>query len=83
MKRTDYSNASVGQEISETTMTHEQNALIESMKALTRALGIDTTKVTVLYGCVMTKNGNQYDQTAGAVVYQDEVYYALEFGLGA
>lgn len=79
MKQTDYSNVALGQEISGNTLTHEQSAVLESLKAITRALGVDSAKVTVLFGCVMVKNGNQYDQTAGAVVYQDEVYLVDAF----
>ena len=79
MKKTDYSNVALGQEISGTTLVHEQNALIESLKAITRALGVDANKVTVLFGCVMTKAGNQYDQSAGAVAYMDEIYFVDAF----
>jgi len=79
MKKTDYSNVALGQEISGNTLVHEQDAVLESLKAITRALGVDSSKVTVLFGCVMNQVGNQYDQTAGAVVYQDEVYYIDAF----
>ncbi len=79
MKKTDYNNQALGQEISGLTLTHEQNAVEESLKAITRALGVDANKVAILFGCVMVEDGTQYDQTAGAVVYQDEVYFVDSF----
>ena len=79
MKKTDYSNHLLGQEISGPTHIHEQLALVESVKAVTRALGVDSSKITILFGCVMTENGTQYDQTAGAVVYEDEIYFVDAF----
>lgn len=74
MREVDYSQIALGMESSPSFGQQLQGGMIDRFAALLKALTNDSNLVVIIHGCVMTKVGNQYDQTAGVVYYQGNIY---------
>lgn len=74
MKEVDYSNINLGVESSPSFGQQIQLGMIERFAAILKALSNDSNTVVKIYGCVMTKTGDNYNQTAGVVYFQGHCY---------
>ena len=69
--------ATIGLPIKSGTITHIQNAYIEAMGEIAKALigyAYDPTKVYILNGCVNSGSGSNYNISAGSVFFNGKVY---------
>jgi hypothetical protein len=73
MKHIDFTNIGLGMELSPSFAKQNQEALLERLSALLKGLTNNSAGIVILDGCVMTKVGTQYDQTAGIVYYNGEI----------
>jgi hypothetical protein len=73
MKLIDFSNIGLGMELSPSFSKHTQEGITEALASMLKGLTNNAGGVVILSGCVMTKVGNQYDQTAGYVFYNGEI----------
>lgn len=73
MKHIDFSNIGLGMELSPSFSKQLQEGLLERLAATLKGLTNNAAGVVILDGCVMTKVGDQYDQTAGIVYYNGEI----------
>lgn len=74
LKTSDIS-TTVGFPVKSGTLQHIQAAYQEAMSSIIQGLGVDLSKVTILYGCVnSTPGGATFTISAGAVFYNGEIY---------
>ncbi len=73
MNQINFANINLGMELSPSFHKHAQEGLLERLSAMLKGLTNNAAGIVILDGCVMTKVGDQYDQTAGVVYYQGEI----------
>lgn len=83
MKKNNYENYPLGQEITGITFQQHQDQVVESINAVMLGLGLDPASVTILYGLEFAiKVGGGFTVTEGAVFHNGEIFLVDAYDSG-